>query len=190
MKSALVAYAKGTGGNPKNQHYHIKACWTTNVQSRPLTVGPQRFHSFTFPLLCIKKHPPKQIWPCCSRRSQTTDVSHGQQGTAAFSSLKAQQEPFHTGSPFSHSLLISPAPSRVPFWSRFDSPQFVHLSFLTGLSKIALILFTWEKRRPAHTASPKRGKWFCSTASSRSPLGWHGNAVSHLHRTARMFFPT
>lgn len=68
-------------------------------------------------------------------------------------------------------------------------PTFVHLSSLRGLSKIALIPFTWENS-DLHIQPPWREKLFLSMASSKSPLGWHGNAVSHLHRLTTMFLQT
>lgn len=40
-----------------------------------------------------------------------------------------QEERFHTGFPFSSRLYISPAPSGVPFWRRFDFPHsYIYLS--------------------------------------------------------------
>lgn len=68
-------------------------------------------------------------------------------------------------------------------------PTFVHLSFLRGPSKIALIPFTWENS-DLHKQPPWRGKLFLSTASSKSSSGWHGNAVSHLHKLTTMFLQT
>lgn len=128
---------------------------------------------------------PKQMSPHWTRRSQTTDTLHEQSVDSrrqavfllSYSATRAISHWFPIFSLTSHLSGSQWCSLLKQIWF----PTFVHLSFLTGLSKIALIPFTWENS-DLHSQPPWRGKTFLSTASSKCPLGWHGNAVSHLHK--------
>lgn len=196
---------KGQKSTHKQQHCHIKSCSTVsdssiNISSFIWVISLSFLliisdtyivqYVFTCFVTNMYRHAPKQI---LHHWTQTTDIFAwtlcGQQETAVFSPLTVKQEEI------SHRFPVLLLPSHLPssqwcsFLKKIWFPTFVHLSFLRGPRKIALIPFTWENP-DLHYQPPWRGKLFLSIASSKSPPGWHGNAASHLHRLTTMCLQT
>lgn len=196
-------------GTSKHQHYHIQTCFTQSLShSHTISTSsfPSLLHSFLFSThctLCIslscflpkqQRHTPKQIF-------SSAEPDAPKQQTPCMKTLWTAGDSCvllcysATTRAISHWFPILSLPShlsgsqRCSLLKQIWFPTFVHLSFLRGLSTIALISFTWEKS-DLHNQPRRREKSFLSTTSSKFPLGWHGNAVSHLHRLTTMCLQT
>lgn len=147
MKSAFIAYAKGrlTGRpdcHPKsslsasdsNTSLHFARAislarshflsWRTRCEGHIRTL-PYKQHRRPFPpknkklKYILHQHSSRQLWPPFTSPHPL-----------CFFVITVQQEKrFHTGFPFSSRLYISPAPSGMSFWRRFDfTYSYIYLS--------------------------------------------------------------
>jgi len=202
VKSAVIAHAKETGAYSQvsplsyqsvvehNPNLILSALSESSSSCLPLSSPPP--YSLSLSYKSVQTSTQTNVLRRCTR---TTDFLREQpvdDGRRPCSLLRrCNRSDFTPLSYFPRCLLISLAPSGVPFWSRFDfPPSFVHLSFLTGLKKNRFDPFHMRERGPAQTeATPKREVTSFRTASSESPLGGHGNTAPRVQRrTTRCSF--
>lgn len=199
---------KGQEGAQKHQHYHIKQSLTKSLThtfsiSSFVGVSPQYLHPthltvyiYTYLLSYESEqtHTPTNFTLPTPNNRHLAWTLCGQQETAVFFSPTVQQQVISHC--FFYSLTAFSS-LRLPVVFPFEADLISHIRTSILLKRAeydGFDPFHMRKVRPAQPATLKREVFFFfsffSIASSKSPLGWHGNAASHLHRLTTMCLQT